>query len=66
MTYHFSYIYLDMYADDATLHAAGKQQETIESKLQIGTDDFKNWCLSNNMFIHIGETSVMTVGSRQI
>ena len=57
--------YLDMYADDATLHAADKQQETVESKLQIGTDDFKNWCLSNNMSIHIGKTSVMTVGSRQ-
>ena len=57
--------YLDMYADDATLHAADKQQETVESKLQIGTDDFKNWCLSNSMFIHIGKTSVMTVGSRQ-
>ena len=54
-----------MYADDAILHAADKQQEIVESKLQIGTDDFKNWCLSNNIFIHIGKTSVMTVGSRQ-
>ena len=55
----------ETYLDDATLHAADKQQETVESKLQIGTDDFKNRCLSNNMFIHIGKTSVMTVGSRQ-
>ena len=56
--------YLVKYADDATLHAAGKQQVTVESKLQIDTDDFKNWYLSNNMFIHVGKTSVTTVGSR--
>ena len=57
--------YLDMYADDATVHASGKQQKPIELKLQTGIDDFKNWCLSNHMFIHIGKTSLMTAGSRQ-
>ena len=58
-------VYLDLYADDATVHAFGKKQNVIELKLQTGTDDFKNWCLSNHMFIHIGKTSLMTAGSRQ-
>ena len=58
-------VYLDLYADDATVHASGKKQNVIELKLQTGTDDFKNWCLSNHMFIHIGKTSLMTAGSRQ-
>ena len=58
-------VYLDLYADDATVHASGKKQNVIELKLQTGTDDFKNWCLSNHMFIHIGKTSLMKAGSRQ-
>ena len=58
-------VYLDLYADDATVHASGKKQNVIELKLQTGTDDFKNWCLSNHMLIHIGKTSLMTAGSRQ-
>ena len=37
-------VYLDLYADDATVHASGKKQNVIELKLQTGTDDFKNWC----------------------
>ena len=58
-------VYLDLYADDATVHASGKKQNVIELKLQTGTDDFKNWYLSNHMFIHIGKASLMTAGSRQ-
>ena len=54
-------VYLDLYADDATVHASGKKQNVVELKLQTGTDDLKNWCLS----IHIGKTSLMTAGSRQ-
>ena len=40
-------------------------KKTVELKLQTSTDDLKNWCLSNHMFIHIGKTSLMTAGSRQ-
>ena len=61
----FEEAYLDLYADDATVHASGKQQKTVELKLQTSTDDFKNWCLSINMFIHIGKTSLMTAWSPQ-
>ena len=57
--------YLDMYADDATIHASGNKQKPFELKLQPSTYDFKNSCLSNHVFIHIGKTSLMTAGSRQ-
>ena len=56
-------VYLDLYADDATVHASGKKQN--ELKLQTGIDDFKNCCVSNHLFIHIGKTSLMTAGSLQ-
>ena len=56
--------YLDLYADDATVHASGKQQKLLNSNykpvhmiLKIGAYQI--------MFIHIGKTSVMTAGSRQ-
>ena len=58
-------VYLDLYADDATVHASWNKQNVVELKLQSGTGDFKNWCLSNYMFIHIGKTSLMTADSRQ-
>ena len=58
--------YIDLYAHDASVHTSGKQQKTVELKLQYDTDDFKNWCSSNHMFIHIGKTSLMTAhDSRQ-
>ena len=31
----------------------------------MGSDNFKDWCLKNDMRIHLKKTSVMTVGSRQ-
>ncbi|MCG8049290.1 MAG: reverse transcriptase family protein [Candidatus Thiodiazotropha taylori] len=57
--------YIDIYADDTTLHTASKDSKTVENNLQIGTDNFKTWCLSNKMFINIEKTSVMTIGTRQ-
>ena len=60
--------YVDIYADDSTLHTAGKKLETVEETLQKGSEGFKTWCLSIGMYINIGiysfKTSVMTVGSR--
>ena len=52
--------YVDIYADDSTLHTAGKKLETVEETLQKGSEGFKTWCLSNGMYINIGKTSVMT------
>ena len=56
--------YVDIYADDSTLHTASKKLETVEETLQKGSEGFKTWCLSNGMYINIGKTFVMTIGSR--
>ena len=48
--------YLEMYADDATVHYASKNKNTVQLKLQTG---FQSWCLSNNLFIHIQKTSII-------
>ena len=57
--------YLDLYADDATMHTSSKKSTAVENKLQVGAQDFKSWCISHKMFIHIGKTSVMLTGARQ-
>ena len=57
--------YLELYADDATVHTSSKQSSVVESRLQAGAIDFKIWCILHRMFIHIGKTSVMLSGTRQ-
>ena len=56
--------YVDIYADDSTLYTASKKLETVEETLQKGSEGFKTWCLTNGMYINIGKTSVMTIGTR--
>ena len=56
--------YLELYADDATVHTSSKQSTVVESRLQAGALDFKFWCILHRMFIHIGKTSVMLSGTR--
>ena len=56
---------VDLYADDSTLHSSHKQLNTVQDDLQMGSDNFKDWFLKNDMRIHLKKTSVMTVGSRQ-
>ena len=34
--------YVDIYADDSTLHIASKKLETVEETLQKGSEGFKN------------------------
>ena len=57
--------YIDLYADDATMHTLSKKSTVVENKLQVGAQDIKSWCLSHKMFIHIEKTSVMLTGARQ-
>ena len=61
----FNEAYVDLYADDSTVHSSHKQLNTVQDDLQMGSDNFKDWCLKNDMRIHLKKTSVMTVGSRQ-
>ena len=57
--------YLDFYADDSTLHTSHKQKQAIQDDLQQGSDNFENWCITNDMRIHLQKTCCMSVGTRQ-
>ena len=57
--------YLEMYADDTTLHYANKDKNVLQSKLQNGAANFNHWCISNDMFINWLKTSLMMLGTRQ-
>ena len=56
---------LDSYADGTTVHTASKVPDTIKTKLQISSNDFKIYCKQNKMYVHVGKTSIMILGSRQ-
>ena len=57
--------YLELYADDTTVHYASKNKIFLRSKLQKGSNCFLNWCLSNNMHVHLQKTSIMWIGTWQ-
>lgn len=60
-----SEVCVDVYADDTTMHAASKNYKTVENKLQVGANGFKNWCRTNKMYIHLQKTMQMTIGTRR-
>ena len=51
--------YLELYADDTTVHYASKNKITLRRKLQMGANGFFNWCISNNMYVHLQKTSLV-------
>ena len=55
--------YLELYADDTTVHYACKNKIVLRNKLQKGSNGFLNWCLSNNMHVHLQKTSIMWIGT---
>ena len=57
--------YLELYADDATVHYANKSKDIIETKLQRSGTDFHTWCIDNDMYVNIPKTSVMSIDTRQ-
>ena len=57
--------YADVYADDTTVHAAHKDQNMVEIKLQNRAIDYKSWCIQHKMFVNLTKTSFMTIRTRQ-
>ena len=57
--------YVDIYADDTTVHTASKESNIVKNKLQVASNDFKLYCRQNKMYVHAGKTSFMVLGSRQ-
>ena len=55
--------YLEMFADDATVHSADKELKAVENKLQISAIDFMSQCMSNKIYANMGKSFVMTSGS---
>ena len=58
--------YLDIYADDSTVHTANKSKTVVRTRPQTSATDFKNWCVRNDMIVNIVKKSTMTAGTRQI
>ena len=57
--------YVYIYADDTTVHASNKDSKIVESKLQAASTDFKTNCIQKKMYVHVGKTSFMLIGTRQ-
>ena len=54
----------DLYADDSTFHVSGKNKPDIKHKLQSDANETNDWSIQNNLPIHYGKLTTMTLGSR--
>ena len=55
----------DLFADDATIHAADKNINTINTELQIALGEVSSWCSLNDMVINPSKTEAMVIATRQ-
>ena len=55
----------DLFADDASLHTAHTQIDTIQNTLQDSINKTSTWCNKNSMVIHPEKTKCIVVTSRQ-
>lgn len=55
----------DMFADDTTLHSAGKTVPEIRRNLQESIEQVSQWCLNNCMLINPLKTKSMLITTRQ-
>ena len=61
---HLNHCLADLYADDNTIHASGKNKPEIERKLQSGANETEVWSINNKLPIHYGKSTTMTLGTR--
>ena len=55
----------DLYADDSTFHVSGKNKDEIECRLQSNGNETDTWSNRNNLPIHYGKSTCMTLGTKQ-
>jgi len=55
--------HLSLYVDDAMIIDTDENKETIENKLIRETVEVSNWCFQNKLFLHLGKTEAILVGS---
>ena len=51
--------------DDTTVHYASKNKTILGREPKMGSNGFLSLCLSNNMHVHVQETSLMWIGTWQ-
>ena len=61
----FGHCKSDLLADDATVHATGKNEINIEHNLLCDFENAIDWSKPNKMNIHYGKTTCLLVGTRQ-
>ena len=59
---HLNHCLADLYADDNTIHASGKNKPEIEHKLQYDANETEVWSISIKLPIHYGKSTTMTLG----
>lgn len=59
------YCLTDFFADDTTLHIAGRNKNEIESTLQCDASEANKWSKRNKLPINYNKTTCMIVGTRQ-
>ena len=57
--------YLDMYADDSTLHTSANSFNDLQVNLQNNVYNIENWCNENGMRLNPKKCKSMVIGSRQ-
>ena len=56
---------VDMYTDDSTISACGKNVQEIELKLNNDLQEISNWCDKNRMVVNVEKTNIVIVTTRQ-
>ena len=64
LPFYLKHCLADLYADDDTVHISGKNKPDIERKLQDDANETDNWSIRNNLPIHYGKSTTMSLGSR--
>ena len=61
---HLNHCLADLYADENTIHASGKNKPEIEHKLQSDANETEVWSINNKLPIYFGKSTTMTLGTR--
>ena len=57
---HLNHCLADLYADDNTIHASGKNKSDMRSD----ANETEVWSINNKLPIHYGKSTTMTLGTR--
>ena len=58
-------VFLDLFADDSSLHTSSKSIDHLNKCLQTSLDEIQYWCKDNKMLLHPDKTKSMIITTRQ-